>query len=118
LSVCFISLGCSLIPGYGCSDGEYRHPGGVAKRKEGLVAVLVLFKWEGDPDELLAAYGRELVHPVPRGQPQRISHICARANDSMMIVDVWQSREDFQKMMDDPEFQKNQENTKTPKLVF
>jgi hypothetical protein len=24
-----------------------------------------------------------------------------------VIVDVWQSREEFQKMMDDPEFQKN-----------
>lgn len=28
-------------------------------------SVLVLFRWEGNPDELLAAYDRELEHPVP-----------------------------------------------------
>jgi hypothetical protein len=66
------------------------------------MSVLVLFRWEGDPDELLAAYDREFENPIPREQPQRISHTCARA-------DVWHSREDFQKMMNDPEFQKNLE---------
>ena len=73
------------------------------------MAVLVLFKWEGDPDGLLAAYDRELAHPLPREQPQRVSHTCARANDGIVVVDVWQSRDDFQKMFDDPEFQKNTE---------
>jgi quinol monooxygenase YgiN len=73
------------------------------------VTVLVLFRWEGDPDELLAAYDRELVHPSPREQPRRISHTCARANDGIVVTDVWESREDFQKMMDNPEFQKNLE---------
>jgi hypothetical protein len=73
------------------------------------MSLLVLFRWEGDPDELVAAYDRELEHPVPREQPRRISHTCARADDGMVIVDVWQSREDFQKMRDDPEFQKNLE---------
>jgi hypothetical protein len=73
------------------------------------MSVLVLFRWEGDPDELVAAYDRELEHPVPREQPRRISHTCARADDGMVIVDVWQSREDFQKMRYDPEFQKNLE---------
>ena len=73
------------------------------------MSVLVLFRWEGDPDELLAAYDREFEHPVPREQPQRISHTCARADDGVVIVDVWQSREDFRKMMEDPEFQKNLE---------
>jgi hypothetical protein len=71
------------------------------------VSVLVLFRWEGDPDELLAAYDREFEHPVPREQTRRIAHTCARADDGMVIVDVWHSREDFQKMMHDPEFQKN-----------
>lgn len=73
------------------------------------MAVLVLFKWEGDPDELVVAYDRELAHPFPREQPRRISHTCARAKDGIVIVDVWESREDYQKMMDDPEFQKNLE---------
>jgi hypothetical protein len=68
------------------------------------VAVLVLFKWEGDPDEHLAAYDRELKHPIPREQPRRISHTCARAADGIVVVDVWEA-EDFQNMMDDPELQ-------------
>jgi heme-degrading monooxygenase HmoA len=71
------------------------------------MSVLVLFRWEGDPDELLAAYDREFEHPVAREQPQRIAHTCATADDGVVIVDVWHSREDFQKMMNDPEFQKN-----------
>ena len=73
------------------------------------MAVLVLFKWEGAPDELLAAYDRELAHPLPREQPRHLSHTCARAHDGIVIVDVWESRESFQNMMDDPEFQKNTE---------
>ena len=78
------------------------------------MSVLVVFRWEGDPDELLAAYDREFGHPVPREQPQRISHTCARADDGVVIVDVWHSTEDFQKMMDDPEFQKNLQAARWP----
>lgn len=78
------------------------------------MSVLVLFWWEGDPDEHLAAYDRELKHPVLREQPQRISHTCARAADGIVIVDVWHSREAFQKMIDDPEFQKNTEAAQWP----
>jgi heme-degrading monooxygenase HmoA len=76
-------------------------------RKEDAMSVLVLFRWEGDPDELLAAYDRVFENPIPREQPQRKAHTCARADDGVVIVDVWHSREDFQKMMDDLEFQKN-----------
>ncbi|HEX2107866.1 MAG TPA: antibiotic biosynthesis monooxygenase [Rubrobacteraceae bacterium] len=35
------------------------------------------------------------------------AHTCARSDDGVVIVDVWQSREDFQTMMDDPEFKEN-----------
>jgi hypothetical protein len=84
------------------------------KRKEIFVSVLALFKWEGDPDELLAAYDRELANSVPREQPRRISHTCARADHGMVILDVWESEEDLQKMLDDPEFQKNLEASGTP----
>ena len=68
------------------------------------MSVLVLFKWEGDPDEHLAAYDRELAHPVPREQPRRISYTCARADDGIVIVDVWESVKDFYEMMNDPVF--------------
>jgi hypothetical protein len=59
------------------------------------------------PTSSLPPYDRELEHPAAREQPQRISHTCARADDGVVIVDVWHSTEDFQKMMNDPEFQKN-----------
>ena len=78
------------------------------------MSVLVLFRWEGDPDEHLAAYDREFENPIPREQPQRISHTCAWADDGVVIVDVWHSREDFQKMMDDPEFQENLDAARWP----
>ena len=78
------------------------------------MSVLVLFRWEGDPDELLAAYDRELEHPVARAQPRHISHACAPADDGMVIVDVWHSREDFQKMTEDPEFLENLQAARYP----
>ena len=60
-------------------------------------------------------YDRELEHPLPREQPRRISHTCAQgADNEVVIVDVWQSREDFEKMMDDTEFQKNLEAARWP----
>ena len=60
-------------------------------------------------------YDRAFEHPVPHERPQRISHTCAQgADNGVVIVDVWQSREDFEKMMDDTEFQKNLEAARWP----
>ena len=52
------------------------------------MSVLAVFRWEGDPDALLAAYDRELQHPVPREQPRRVIHICARGDNEVVIVDL------------------------------
>jgi hypothetical protein len=76
--------------------------------------VLVLFQWKGDPDELLTAYDRELQHPVAKQQRRRISHTCARADDGMVIVDLWESADDLQAMMEDPDFQRNLSDSGTP----
>jgi hypothetical protein len=76
--------------------------------------VLVLFQWKGDTEHLLATYDRELQHPVPREQPRRIAHTCVGTDDGMVIVDVWESEEDFRAMMDDPEFQQNLSDSGTP----
>jgi hypothetical protein len=54
--------------------------------------VLAVFRWEGDPDALIAAYDRELQHSVPREQPRRVTHICARGADEVVIVDIWRLR--------------------------
>jgi hypothetical protein len=50
--------------------------------------VLAVFRWEGDPDALVAAYDRELQHSVPREQPRRLSHIFARGDNEVVIVDL------------------------------
>jgi hypothetical protein len=42
------------------------------------MSVLAVFRWEGDPDALLAAYDRELQDPVPREQPLRAWVVPAR----------------------------------------
>jgi hypothetical protein len=76
--------------------------------------VLAIFRYEGDPDELVAGYDRELAHPLAREQPRRMSHTCARAEHGMVLVDVWESEEDLRKMLDDPEFQKNLEASRAP----
>jgi hypothetical protein len=76
--------------------------------------VLVLFQWKGDAEALLATYDRELQHPVPREQPRRIAHTCAGTDDGMVILDVWESEEDFRAMMNDPEFQQNLRDSGTP----
>jgi hypothetical protein len=71
------------------------------------MTVLVLFRWEGDPDAHLAAYDRELAQDVPRDQPTRNLHVCASGENGLVIVDLWETEEDFRRMMDDPEFQEN-----------
>jgi heme-degrading monooxygenase HmoA len=79
------------------------------------MSVLALFRWTGDPEQLLRAYDRELEHPVAREQPGRRAHVCAATADGMVIVDVWESEEDFRAMTDDPEFQRNLQESGTPK---
>jgi hypothetical protein len=78
------------------------------------MSVLVLFRWHGDPHHLLATYDRELQHPVAREQPRRVSHMCAATDDGMVIVDVWESEEDFRAMKADAEFQQNLRDSGTP----
>ena len=56
------------------------------------MSVLAVFRWEGDPEVLLAAYDRELQHAGPREQPRRVTHICARGDNEVVIVDLWETR--------------------------
>jgi hypothetical protein len=78
------------------------------------MSVLAIFRWLGDPDSLLAKYDKELQHPVAREQPRRRIHACGRADDGMVIVDVWDSESDFQAMTNDPVFQRNLQESGTP----
>jgi hypothetical protein len=60
--------------------------------------VLAVFRWEGDPEALIAAYDRELQHAVPREQPRRVTHICARGDNEVVIVDIWETEDDLRRM--------------------
>jgi hypothetical protein len=71
------------------------------------MSVLAVFRWEGGHDALLAAYDRELQHSVPREQPRRVIHICARGDNEVVIVDLWETEQDLQRMMENPEFRRN-----------
>jgi hypothetical protein len=71
------------------------------------MSVLAVFRWEGDPTALPAAYDRELQHTAPREQPHRVTHICARGDNEVVIVDLWETDEDLQRMMRNPEFLRN-----------
>jgi hypothetical protein len=78
------------------------------------MSVLAIFRWRGDPVRLLATVDKELEHPIARDQPRRQVHVRARADDGMVIVDLWDSEEDFRAMMNHPEFQKNLQESGTP----
>ena len=75
------------------------------------MSVVALFRWQGNADGLVAAYDRELndAPNVVRDQPQRTLHVFARGQDGAVVVDLWDSDEDLQRMMDDTEFQRNLE---------
>jgi heme-degrading monooxygenase HmoA len=73
------------------------------------MSVLAVFRWEGNPTALLAAYDRELQHTAPREQPHRVTHICARAENEVVIVDIWETEDDLQSMQNNPEFLRNLE---------
>jgi heme-degrading monooxygenase HmoA len=78
------------------------------------MSVLAIFRWRGDPTSLLASVDKELEHSVARDRPRRQLHVRAGTEDGMVIVDLWDSREDFEEMMNDPEFQENLKRAGTP----
>jgi hypothetical protein len=71
--------------------------------------ILALFRWQGDADALVAAYDREMENApaVTLDQPRRTLHVFARGENEAVVVDLWQSDEDFQRMMDSAEFQEH-----------
>ena len=73
--------------------------------------ILALFRWQADADAVVAAYDREMENApsVTLDQPARTLHVFARGEDGAVIVDLWDSEEDLQRMLDDAEFQRNVE---------
>jgi hypothetical protein len=85
-----------------------------AARASDSQSVLAVFRWKGDPDALLAAYDRGLQHAVPREQPRQVTHICARGDNEVVIVDLWKTEEDLRSMQENPEFLQNLEAADWP----
>ena len=71
--------------------------------------ILALFQWQGDAGALIAAYDREMANApaVTLDQPRRTLHVFAHGENEAVVVDLWQSVEDFQRMMDRPEFRQH-----------
>ena len=68
------------------------------------MSMLALFRWQGDADALVAAYDREMEDPpaITLDQPARTLHIFARGENAAVVVDLWESEDDFRRMFDDP----------------
>jgi hypothetical protein len=71
--------------------------------------ILALFRWQAEPDALVAAYDREMedAPPVTLNQPTRTLHVFAPGEGGAVVVDLWENEEDFRVMADDPEFRAN-----------
>jgi hypothetical protein len=54
--------------------------------------ILALFRWQADPDALVAAYDREMedAPPVTLDQPTRTLHVFAPGERGVVVVDLWE----------------------------
>jgi hypothetical protein len=61
------------------------------------LAVLVIFRTEGDPMDLLRRYDATVVRATAQAPARPEAHFCAPTATGIMIVDVWRSREDLRR---------------------
>jgi hypothetical protein len=55
------------------------------------------------------------VSPMRRSTgPSRTLHVFARGQNGAVVVDLWENEEDFKRMVDDLEFQRNVEASEWP----
>ena len=70
------------------------------------MAVLVVFRTEGDPEKLLARYDETLADAISMAPARPEAHYCVATESGMMIVDVWASRADLQRaIIENEDFQ-------------
>ena len=68
---------------------------------------LTIIRTSGDPDELLASK-REHIDPVMKRKADQyghLLHITTRADDGLVVINLWQSEEGSQQPWEDPEIQ-------------
>jgi predicted NUDIX family NTP pyrophosphohydrolase len=70
---------------------------------------LALFRWQGDAYPFVAAYNREMTDApaVTLDQPRRRLHVFAHGKSGAVVVDLWESEDDFRRMFDAAEFKRN-----------
>ncbi len=78
------------------------------------MSVLAIARWKGAPERLLSAYDRQFEYSVAHEQPQRRSHNCAATDDGMVLVEVWESEEDLQAMLQSAEFKRARKEAGMP----
>jgi hypothetical protein len=61
------------------------------------MAVLVIFRTEGDPKDLLQRYDATLPNASAQAPVGPEAHFCGPTATGMLIVDVWGSREDVRR---------------------
>jgi predicted NUDIX family NTP pyrophosphohydrolase len=73
------------------------------------MTLLALFRWQGDADALVAAYDREMMDApaVTLDQPRRTLHVFAQGENGAVVVDLWESEDDFRRMFDAADFTRN-----------
>jgi hypothetical protein len=76
-----------------CRSGAYRAPhlSCCIWRKEQVVPVLVIFRSQGDPGDLLALYDRTVADATALSPVRPEAHYCVPTDSGIMIVDVWAS---------------------------
>ena len=61
------------------------------------MAVLAIFRTEGDPEDLLQRYDATLTRATAQAPVRPEAHFCVPTATGVLIVDVWGSREDLRR---------------------
>jgi hypothetical protein len=61
------------------------------------MAVLAIFRTEGDPKDLLQRYDATLTRATAQAPVRPEAHFCVPTATGVLIVDVWGSREDLRR---------------------
>jgi hypothetical protein len=67
------------------------------------MSVLLIFRAKGDPQELLSRYDATLADAVALAPTRPEAHYCVPTDSGIMIVDVWHSRDEFERAVIDNE---------------
>jgi hypothetical protein len=102
--------------------GPRRYSAGLCPKpkKEFQMAYVSLIRVPGDADELLESAYPEMASRMSRLGPKHglISHVAAKTDEGMLVINLWESKEGSEAMFRDPEIQQaRQESPVDPEQV-